>query len=175
MVKYYKWDEEMTDKAKELLAQSTSPLVPEKTYERLERDARRNWDLFYKANKTNFYKDRHYIKYEFGELSARVESTQDVYTLLDAGCGVGNGFYPLYKEYAGRLVVQACDFSPRAVEFVRLNEGYKEGDIDAKTCDLVNEPSQPFPPSSADFCLLLFVLSAIAPEHHPSVASKLFA
>ena len=39
---------------------------------KLEREARKNWDLFYKANKTNFYKDRNYIKYEFTEMAERI-------------------------------------------------------------------------------------------------------
>jgi methyltransferase-like protein 6 len=39
------------------------------TYKRLEIDARKNWDIFYKQNTTNFYKDRHYLKREFSELS----------------------------------------------------------------------------------------------------------
>lgn len=38
-------------------------------YAKFEKDAKRNWDLFYKANKTNFYKDRNYIKFEFKELT----------------------------------------------------------------------------------------------------------
>ena len=28
----------------------------------------KNWDKFYKLNKTNFFKDRHYILREFEEL-----------------------------------------------------------------------------------------------------------
>ena len=94
-------------------------------YLKLEREAKKNWDLFYKANKTNFYKDRHYIKYEFQELVTRIGNEPDkTFTLLDAGCGVGNGFYPLYQEFPGRLRVNACDFSPRAVEFGKQNEAY---------------------------------------------------
>lgn len=38
-------------------------------YAKFEKEAKRNWDLFYKANKTNFYKDRNYIKFEFKELT----------------------------------------------------------------------------------------------------------
>lgn len=89
-------------------------------YVKLEKDAKRNWDLFYKANKTNFYKDRHYIKYEFVELVDRInKNPEQNFVLLDAGCGVGNGFFPLYQEFPGRLSVHCCDFSPRAVEFVK--------------------------------------------------------
>jgi hypothetical protein len=36
---------------------------------KLEQDARKNWDLFYKRNKTNFFKDRHYLHREFPDLA----------------------------------------------------------------------------------------------------------
>ena len=36
--------------------------------EKLEADARKNWDLFYKRNATNFFKDRHWVTREFPEL-----------------------------------------------------------------------------------------------------------
>jgi hypothetical protein len=35
---------------------------------KLEREAQRNWDLFYKRNTTKFFKDRHWTKREFDEL-----------------------------------------------------------------------------------------------------------
>lgn len=35
---------------------------------KLEKDAQRNWDLFYKRNSTNFFKDRHWTCREFQEL-----------------------------------------------------------------------------------------------------------
>lgn len=168
--------------------------VTEMMYQKLEKDAKRNWDLFYKANKTNFYKDRHYIKFEFAELAQKIgvelkkdgsSSSEEAasttvvppgeeYVLLDAGCGVGNGFYPLYREYLGRLRVHACDFSPRAVDFVKQNELYNTEKINANVCDLVNDPSLPFPENTAHFGLFLFVLSAISPENHASVAKKLY-
>jgi hypothetical protein len=125
LVRYYKWDEDMTEKARGLIEQSEKDIkaqVNEVTYQRFVKDAKRNWDLFYKANKTNFYKDRHYIKYEFTEMASKMSSSDQTFTLLDAGCGVGNGFYPLFNEYSGRLRVHCCDFSPRAVDFVKQNE-----------------------------------------------------
>jgi len=90
----------MTEKAKQAIAEAEAAKkaeITENMYNKIEKDAKRNWDLFYKANKTNFYKDRHYIKYEFVELVERVTKNPDQnFVLLDAGCGVGNGFYPLY-------------------------------------------------------------------------------
>ena len=36
--------------------------------EKLEKEARRNWDLFYKRNSNHFFKDRHWLAREFPEL-----------------------------------------------------------------------------------------------------------
>lgn len=37
---------------------------------KLEREAQKNWDLFYKRNSTHFFKDRHWTTREFEELQA---------------------------------------------------------------------------------------------------------
>lgn len=37
---------------------------------KLEKEAQKNWDLFYKRNSTNFFKDRHWTTREFQELTA---------------------------------------------------------------------------------------------------------
>lgn len=71
------------------------------------------------------------------------------------------------------LKVQCCDFSKRAVNLVIENEQYDENFIEAKTCDLVNEPI-PFAPLTAAFAQLIFVLSAISPENFVNVAKKIF-
>jgi len=36
--------------------------------QKLEKEARKNWDLFYKRNTTKFFKDRHWTTREFKEL-----------------------------------------------------------------------------------------------------------
>ncbi|KAM4881701.1 tRNA N(3)-cytidine methyltransferase METTL6 isoform 2-T2 [Thomomys bottae] len=43
-------------------------LVSDFKQEKLEKDAQKNWDLFYKRNSTNFFKDRHWTTREFEEL-----------------------------------------------------------------------------------------------------------
>jgi hypothetical protein len=62
------WDENMTQSAKVIIQSDETP-VEDDGYEKYEKDAKRNWDIFYKNHKTNFYKDRHYIKDEFKELA----------------------------------------------------------------------------------------------------------
>lgn len=40
--------------------------------------------------------------------------------MLEAGCGVGNCIFPLLEDDLN-LFIYACDFSPRAVEFVKVS------------------------------------------------------
>ena len=49
--------------------QADTKLVPEFKQNKLEQEAQKNWDLFYKRNTTKFFKDRHWTKREFLELS----------------------------------------------------------------------------------------------------------
>lgn len=44
--------------------------VSEFKQQKLEKEAQKNWDLFYKRNTTNFFKDRHWTTREFEELKA---------------------------------------------------------------------------------------------------------
>ncbi|XP_032486189.1 tRNA N(3)-methylcytidine methyltransferase METTL6 isoform X2 [Phocoena sinus] len=43
-------------------------LVSDYKQQKLEKEAQKNWDLFYKRNSTNFFKDRHWTTREFEEL-----------------------------------------------------------------------------------------------------------
>lgn len=92
---------------------------------KLEKEAKKNWDLFYKRNTDHFFKDRHWLTREFPEL-LQESSSKDVcvgdkqpLTLLEAGCGVGNAVIPLLEENSN-LYVYACDFSPRAIELIKV-------------------------------------------------------
>jgi len=70
--------------------------------------------------------------------------------------------------------VNGCDISKTAIALLKKHELYREDCVDAHQCDLVNS-DLPFPNDSAHFCLLLFVLSAIAPDKYPQVLKKLSA
>ena len=66
-VQLYSWDDEMTKHAQEIIGADEKPLTEEQVT-KLENYQRLHWDVFYKNNTTNFYKDRHYIHAEFIEL-----------------------------------------------------------------------------------------------------------
>ena len=117
--------------ARELTEQERTSLekdsVPVSDFKRnkLEQEAKKNWDLFYKRNSTHFFKDRHWVTREFPELLEGSDGCDEVRSgakkrvLLEAGCGVGNTVLPLMEENMD-VYVYACDFSPRAVDLLKV-------------------------------------------------------
>ncbi|XP_006883462.1 PREDICTED: methyltransferase-like protein 6 [Elephantulus edwardii] len=139
-------------------------LVSDFKQQKLEKEAQRNWDLFYKRNSTNFFKDRHWTTREFEELRSCREFENQNLTMLEAGCGVGNCLFPLLEEDRN-IFAYACDFSPRAVEYVKQNSSYDAERCHVFQCDLTRDDLlQHVPPESVDVVTLIFVLSAIHPD-----------
>lgn len=136
---------------------------------KLEAEAQKNWDLFYKRNETRFFKDRHWTKREFEELAcsgAEAPSSNDDATpvLLEVGCGVGNFVFPLIEEKTN-YYVYACDFSPRAVQFLTTHPLYDERVITAFQCDLTKDRLvNKVPREGVDIVTMIFVLSAVHPD-----------
>ncbi|XP_031217639.1 tRNA N(3)-methylcytidine methyltransferase METTL6 isoform X2 [Mastomys coucha] len=132
--------------------------------QKLEKEAQKNWDLFYKRNSTNFFKDRHWTTREFEELRSCREYEGQKLTLLEAGCGVGNCLFPLLEEDLN-LFAYACDFSPRAVDYVKQHPLYNSERCKVFQCDLTRDDLlDHVPPESVDAVTLIFVLSAVHPE-----------
>ncbi|XP_076827628.1 tRNA N(3)-cytidine methyltransferase METTL6 [Brachyhypopomus gauderio] len=139
-------------------------LVSEFKQRKLEVEAQKNWDLFYKRNSTHFFKDRHWTTREFEELKKCREFEDQKLLMLEAGCGVGNCIFPLMEEDLN-LFIYACDFSPRAVQFVKENPLYRSERCLAFQCDLTKDDLQAtIPAESLDVVTLVFVLSAIHPD-----------
>ncbi|KAI8039603.1 tRNA N(3)-methylcytidine methyltransferase METTL6 [Drosophila gunungcola] len=160
--------------------QNKRGFVPEFKANKLEIDAQRNWDIFYKRNETRFFKDRHWTTREFQELLEDQEDTGgDKRTLFEVGCGVGNLVFPLMEEQTNeednrRFHFYACDFSPRAVDFVRSNPLYDSSRITAFQCDITTQQvHEHIPSGSLDVCTLIFVLSAIHPQKFRDVVQNL--
>ncbi len=119
---------QLTDEEIEKLQKDTQ-LVSEFKHKKFELDAKKNWDLFYRRNKANFFKDRYWTFREFDELNEATsddqqsDSSQETKTLLEIGCGVGNFIYPLIKLNK-KIFVYACDFSTDAIDLLKANPDY---------------------------------------------------
>lgn len=170
----------LTDDEKSQLEYQNSRLVPEFKAIQLESNARKNWDLFYKRNDTRFFRDRHWTTREFEELlSGAVEEKPKERVskrLLEVGCGVGNFVFPLIEDKHNiNYFIYACDFSPRAVQFVMENPLYDETLIKAFQCDITTDTIfENIDRASLDIISMIFVMSAIHPSKFQSVLDTLF-
>lgn len=167
----------LTDGERARLEEQNKRMVSEFQARKLETDARKHWDLFYKRNETRFFKDRHWTTREFEELLASEGdgSAATVKTMLEVGCGVGNLVFPLIKDGHRDYFIYACDLSPRAVELVRQHNLYDERYMRAFPCDITTgEVFGTLTEGSLDIATLIFVLSAIHPEKFRAVAGNIF-
>ncbi|KAF2361199.1 S-adenosyl-L-methionine-dependent methyltransferase [Trinorchestia longiramus] len=160
---------------KKLELQDKRGLVSNFMKHKLEQQAAVHWDKFYKRNETRFFKDRHWTTREFEELlGACDEGLSRCRSLLEIGCGVGNFFYPLLDSGV-HLRVYACDFSPRAVELVKLQKCYNPDKIVAFVADVTQEGSMVghVPASGVDLITCIFMLSAVSPDRHAAAAANI--
>lgn len=166
----------LTEEEKQQLERQNSRLIPEFKAEQLEKNAQKHWDLFYKRNDTRFFRDRHWTTREFTELLGHEDTAGDsTAALLEIGCGVGNFVFPLIEEKCNKYYIYACDFSPRAVEFVKQNALYDEKYIHAFQCDITTKSVfDTIKPASLDIVSLIFVLSAIHPDKFSLVLRHVF-
>ena len=161
----FEWNDTFEKEAQEII--NNNPDNVESLEEFMDIQSK-NWEKFYKFNKTNFFKDRHYILEEFNELKT---DTREKVTLLDMGCGVGNSFYPLLYRLPN-LYVNAFDFSKRALNMAKTHPIYEKEKhrINLYDLDLVNDD---IPNKDNDYGILMFVLSAIKPQEHEKVIEKI--
>ncbi|KAJ2727155.1 hypothetical protein GGI07_000039 [Coemansia sp. Benny D115] len=156
-------DETFVAGAQDILARDTS-VVPEFWQNKYKNEASKNWDKFYNRNTTNFFKDRHWTDREFEELRPGHAFSERKPVLLEIGCGVGNFVWPIIERNPD-IFVYACDFSPRAVGFVKANEHYSEERCHAFVCDITKDRlADTIPPHSVDIVSAIFVFSALPPE-----------
>ncbi|XP_045761733.1 tRNA N(3)-methylcytidine methyltransferase METTL6 isoform X1 [Maniola jurtina] len=160
---------ELTEEEKQRLELQNTRIIPEGKASKLEREARKHWDLFYKRNETKFFRDRHWTTREFQEL-INFDSDEQI-AFLELGCGVGNMIFPLVKEGFTNFYFYACDFSPRAVEFVKANKLFDGSRMKAFCADLTSDDLfENIEEGTVDIASLIFVLSAIHPTAWTQVA-----
>lgn len=165
----------LSTEEQQMLEQQNSRLVTEFKANQLEANAHKHWDIFYKRNDTRFFKDRHWTTREFQELIDEADNDSKR-VLLEVGCGVGNFIFPLIEDQFNKnYFIYACDFSPRAIEFVKQNPLYDESIIKAFQCDITTETIfHTIADGSIDLISMIFVLSAIHPNKFDVVFQSLY-
>ncbi|RIB20963.1 methyltransferase-like protein 6 [Gigaspora rosea] len=156
--------------------EKSEKLVPKFWVDKYKKEASKNWDLFYKRNTTKFFKNRNWVGREFPELSFESDLKQERKVILELGCGVGNFMFPVLESNPN-FFIYACDFSKRAIDFVKArnlilynHEQYDNLRCHAFVCDLTTDNLiDSIPSRNIDVVSLIFVLSAIPPENHYNV------
>lgn len=144
------------------------------------------WDHFY-STKPNLFKDRHLLRAQFPDLMpSSVRQNPSLHhpplsplsgnhkrdprcnlTLVEAGCGVGNGVFPMLRAN-DTLFAYAFDYSAKAVELLQACSEYRTDRVFAFQADL-SEPStyvnvvKQGVPQGADFVTAVWTLSALPP------------
>lgn len=139
---------------------------------RFNADPAKWWNLFYKNNTANFFKDRKWLRQEFPVLADVTRRDAGPKVVLEVGAGAGNTAFPLVvnNENDG-LKIHACDFSKTAVKVMRESEHYNQQFITADVWDVAahkTEESDSLPPGlgegSVDVVVLIFIFSALNPN-----------
>jgi tRNAThr (cytosine32-N3)-methyltransferase len=130
------------------------------------------WNVFYKNNKTNFFKNRKWLSQEFPILDEVTKEDSPPALLLEVGAGAGNSAFPILEKSKNKgLKIHACDFSKKAVELIRSHELYNPERIQADVWDVAASPDSEnggLPPGieegSVDVVLMIFIFSALNPK-----------
>ncbi|KAJ4389386.1 hypothetical protein N0V93_006854 [Gnomoniopsis smithogilvyi] len=164
------WDHVETDDAykeyseQQYEMQRQSP-VSDFDKHRFNTDPAKWWNLFYKNNTSNFFKNRKWLQQEFPILDKVTKEDAGPVTLLEIGAGAGNTAFPILAQNKNpKLKIHACDFSKKAVEVMRAHEGYDTEHMQADVWDIASDELPPdLGEGSVDVALLVFIFSALSP------------
>lgn len=171
------WGEEQIKLAEEKIKGQYENPVSEFDKKLYNGNPARYWDIFYKNNKENFFKDRKWLQIEFPCLYAATKKDAGPVTIFEIGCGAGNTFFPILNENENEnLRIIAADFAPKAVELVKTSENFNPKYGHAAVWDLANvegELPDGVEPHSVDIAVMIFVFSALAPDQWDQALSNL--
>ncbi|KXN90683.1 tRNA(Thr) (cytosine(32)-N(3))-methyltransferase [Leucoagaricus sp. SymC.cos] len=155
--------------AASLKRQRSAPVSTEEHAKYNEKPAR-HWDNFYKANASNFFRNRKWLHNEFPELVAATKPEAGPKVIAEIGCGAGNSVFPLLSANKNsELIFKAFDYSSHAIKLVQSNPLYASppcGSITASVWDITSSNGLPadVAPGSVDIVVLVFVMSALHPN-----------
>ncbi|ATY66835.1 actin binding protein [Cordyceps militaris CM01] len=124
------------------------------------------WNLFYKNNTANFFKNRKWLLQEFPILGDVMAEDAGAKVILEIGAGAGNTAFPILSNNKNsQLKIHACDFSKTAVEVMRKHEEYNTEQIQADVWDVAGKELPPdLEDGSVDVAILIFIFSALSPQ-----------
>lgn len=154
--------------------------VPETEKQKYNDKPSRHWDSFYKANSSNFFRNRKWLHNEFSELVAATRPQAGPKSITEIGCGAGNSVFPLLSVNENPdLTIHAYDYSPHAVKLVQHNPLYLSpttGSVRASVWDVTSSDGLPpdVEPGSVDIVILVFVMSALHPDEWGQGISNIY-
>ncbi|KAI9765839.1 MAG: hypothetical protein M1840_007121 [Geoglossum simile] len=151
--------------------------VAEFDKKRFNSDPAKWWDLFYRNNTTNFFKNRKWLHQEFPILTSVTQANSPPTVLLEVGAGAGNTAFPILAHNQNpHLKIHAVDFSKKAVELIRNSEHYNPQHIQADVWDVASSDSLPpnIMQNSVDIVLLIFIFSALSPEQWAQAVRNIY-
>ncbi|KAL7268039.1 hypothetical protein RUND412_009354 [Rhizina undulata] len=177
---YNAWDHVETDDAykaytAEQIAKQREKPVGEFDKKRFMNEPAKWWDLFYKNNRENFFKDRKWLQQEFPILSEAIQPTAPPIKIVELGCGAGNTLFPVLSQNQNpKFHIHGCDFSATAVSLVKSQPLYLAsqplGTVSVSVYDLgntINALPEGIEEQSVDVVIMVFVFSALAPTQWP--------
>lgn len=181
---YNAWDHvEVDDEYKEFAElqyakQRESP-VTDFDRRRFNTDPAKWWDLFYKNNTGNFFKNRKWLQQEFPVLSEITKRDAGPNVVLEIGAGAGNSAFPIISHNENpNLRIHACDYSKKAVQVMRNDEKYDEKVMKADVWDVTAAGEDSLPPgldeASVDVVLMVFIFSALSPDEWNRAISNVY-
>ena len=175
------WDDEQFQQFQESINKQKENPVAEIQKNEFNSKPKKYWDLFYKNNRENFFKDRKWLEIEFPDIFKYTKADAGERTILEIGCGAGNTMYPILSRNENpKLRMFGCDYSDVAVELVRGNDNFPElhasGNAFSSVWDLAN-PEGRIPEdkeeNSVDIAVMIFIFSALNPNQWKQAISNL--
>ncbi|KAI1498566.1 methyltransferase [Biscogniauxia marginata] len=164
------WDHVETDDtykeyAEQQFAMQRQSPVSDFDKHRFNSDPAKWWNLFYKNNTANFFKNRKWLQQEFPVLGEVTKEDAGPKLILEVGAGAGNTAFPILANNKNpKLKIHACDFSKKAVEVMRSHEAYDPEFMQADVWDAAGEELPPsLEDNSVDVVVMVFIFSALSP------------
>lgn len=179
---HVEWGEEQIKQAEEMIAKQHDAPVKDFDKSMYNANPAKYWDIFYRHNRENFFKDRKWLQIEFPSLyQVTAQDYNKPVTILEIGCGAGNTFFPVLSQNKNpNLKIFACDYLKVAVDLVKANPDFEpnhEKEIAySSVWDLANPEGalpQDLKENSVDFIIMIFVFSALHPNQWADAVKNL--